>query len=153
MKKIAKIIAISLCLATTTFAVESDVESIEEGTSDSRAVLASVQNAIQALQDLNPEMLQDLARQKPGNIGLTTLCSSLCQTLTTLQEDADNFSTGLSAFAEILVDLPDSEEEAVDPMAASFVAIFDLMTSAPSKLARSDSQQDGNDASIEEEND
>lgn len=129
MKKIAKLIAISLCLATTTFAME-DASFVEEFDYNERAVLRTLQDALSVIQDVTPEVLQRLVNKKQSNSGLTDHCSALCETLLAMQEDAKNFSTGLTTFEAILDDLPDSEE-VIDPLTASFVGdVFDPLASS-----------------------
>ena len=146
MKKIAKLIAISLCLATTTFAME-DASFVEEVDYDGRAVLFNLKSALEVIQVVTPEALQRLVNKKQSNSGLVDHCSALCETLLAMQEDAKNFGTGLTTFEAILVDLPDSEE-VIDPLTASFIesgdsdllassfADFSLMSPASGALTR-----------------
>ena len=80
MKKIAKLIAISLCLATTTFAME-DASFVEEVDYDGRAVLFNLKSALEVIQVVTPEALQRLVNKKQSNSGLVDHCSALCETL------------------------------------------------------------------------
>ena len=145
MKKIAKLIAISLCLATTTFAMDGAL--VEEVDYDERAVLFNLQNALSVIQDVTPEVFQRLVNKNQSNSGLVEHCSALCETLLAIQEEAKNFGTGLTTFEAILDDLPDSEE-VIDPLTASFVesgdsdllasnfADFSLMSPTPGSPTR-----------------
>lgn len=156
MKKIAKLIAISLCLATTTFAMDA---SFVEESYDERAVLSNLQNALSVIQDVTPEVLQRLVHKKQINVDLTDHCARLCESLLALQEDAVNFGTGLTTFEQILDGLPDAEE-VIDPL-ASFIADFDSSTleerfippAIPGSLQRTVSTGGGNTNQIAAVND
>jgi hypothetical protein len=136
MKKIAKLIAISLCLAAPTFAMQ-DLETQQ----DPRSFLSSTQQTLSSLvQSIDLEKFQDLVNHYSTNPKLVTAFENIYETLACIKEDVDNANAGLLIALETLDQITDSND--VDLLASSYSGIILQTSSTARQLDRVDSEVD-----------